>query len=167
MAEHLMCDMREKCDLDFDLVQTTRAFTFGDGQRKSSMGSMIGDIFLGGDRQTIEISVMDDDLPLLIGMDALGPECASALIDCGNGFLVPPKISFHIFQCRRLPSGHLAINVASPMWWQKLPLSLQNIVENPIRDALEDVSEWPATAAAAETDVPLGLTVGAAAPASS
>ena len=53
------------------------------------------------------------------------------------------------------------------MWWQKIPLSLQNIVENLIRGALEDVSEWPETAAATETDAPLGLTVGAAAPASS
>ena len=128
---------------------------------------MTGEIFLGGDKQTIEISVMDNDVPLLIGMDILGPECTSALIDRGNGFLMLPKISFHVFQCRRLPSGHLAINVSSPMWWQKIPLSLQNIVENPNRGALEDVSEWPETAAATETDVPLGLTVGAAAPASS
>ena len=78
MAEHLTYDMKEKYDLDFDLVQTTRAFTFGDGQRKSSMGSMTGEIFLGGDKQTIEISVMDSDVPLLIGMDILGPKCASA-----------------------------------------------------------------------------------------
>ena len=167
MAEHLTYDMKVKYDLDFDLVSTTRVFTFGDGERKRSMGSMTGEIFLGGDKQTIEISVMDNDVPLLIGMDILGPECTSALIDCGNGYLMLPKISFHLFQCRRMPSGHLAINVTSPTWWQKIPLSIQNIVENANCSAVEDMSEPPETAAATETDGPTGPTAGEAATASS
>ena len=57
------------------------------------MGSTIGKIFLGGGEETIEISAMDNEVPLLIGMDILGPECTSAMIDWGNGYLVLSKLS--------------------------------------------------------------------------
>ena len=162
MAEYLTYDMKEKHDLDFDLVKTTRAFTFGDGQRKSSMGSTIGNIFLGGGEETIEISVMDNEVPLLIGMDILGPECTSAMIDCGNGYLLPPKLSSNIFQCRKIPSGHLAINVTSPAWWQGAHMSLQNVSENASCNALEDEAGPSGAAGAPETVGPTGSTARAA-----
>ena len=47
MAEYLAYDMEQQHDIEFDLKETMRNFTFGDGQRKSSMGTMVGDIFLG------------------------------------------------------------------------------------------------------------------------
>ena len=93
---------------------------------------MIGEIFLGGDKQALEISVMDNDVPLLIWMDILGPECTSALIDCGNGYLMLPKLSNNIYQCKRLGSGHLAINVTTPQWWETISpgvAALTNVCE--------------------------------------
>eukprot|EP00959_Pyramimonas_sp_CCMP1952_P185004 3868186-Pyramimonas_sp.AAC.1 len=80
---------------------------------------MTGDIFLGDGLEKVELSIMDNEVPLLIGMGILGPDHASALIDCGGGYLMLPKLSSNIFQCWEMPSGHLAINVTTPAWWQR------------------------------------------------
>ncbi|CAK0898390.1 unnamed protein product [Prorocentrum cordatum] len=143
MAENLAYEMKEKHDLNFDSAELTRYFTFGDGKRKSSMGTMTGDIFLGDGLENIELSIMDNEVPLLIGMDILGPDHASALIDCGNGYLMLPKLSSNIVQCRKMPSGHLAINVTTPTWWQHVPRNLPNITERHSEKALVDVSDLP------------------------
>ncbi|CAK0860660.1 unnamed protein product [Prorocentrum cordatum] len=146
MAEHLIYDMEEKHNIRFDVVERTRHFTFGDGRRKSSMGTMTGAIFLGDGQEKIEISIMDNEVPLLVGMDVLGPDHTNALIDCGNGYLMLPKISHHVFQCRKMPSGHLAINVTTPTWWQNIPQSLPNIVGITQCNAMEDEAETSAVA---------------------
>ncbi|CAK0846211.1 unnamed protein product [Prorocentrum cordatum] len=144
MAEHLIYDMEEKHNILFDVVERTRHFTFGDGRRKSSMGTMTGAIFLGDDKEKIGISIMDNEVPLLIGMDVLGPDHTNALIDCGNGYLMLPKISHHVFQCRKMPNGHLAINVTTPTWWQNTPHSLPNIVGITQCNAMKDEAETSA-----------------------
>ncbi|CAK0844313.1 unnamed protein product, partial [Prorocentrum cordatum] len=146
MAEHLIYDMEEKHNILFDVVERTRYFTFGDGRRKSSMGTMTGAIFLGDGQEKIEISIMDNEVPLLIGMDVLGSDHTNALIDCGNGYLMLPKISHHVFQCRKMPSGHLAINVTTPARWQNVPQSLPNIVGITLCNALEDEAKTSAAA---------------------
>ncbi|CAK0856560.1 unnamed protein product [Prorocentrum cordatum] len=136
IAKLLVRNMKEKLDTEFGLAETTRFFTFRDGQRKSSMGFTVGNICLGSGQERIEISVMDDDALVLIGADILGPGHASALIDCGNGYLMLPKISNHIHQCRKMPSGHLAINVTTPTWWPNIPLSPPGFREIASRRAL-------------------------------
>ncbi|CAK0818064.1 unnamed protein product [Prorocentrum cordatum] len=146
MAEHLIYDMEEKHSLLLDVVERTRYFTFDGGRRKSSMGTMTGAIFLGDGHEKIEISIMDNEVPLLIGMDVLGPDHTNALIDCGNGYLMLPKISHHVFQCRKMPSGHLAINVTTPTRWQNIPQSFPNIVGITQCSALEDEAKTSAVA---------------------
>ena len=110
---------------------------------------------------------MDNEVPLLIGMDILGPECASAMIDCGNGYLVLPQLSANIVQCRKMPSGHLAINVTSPTWWQTVRWSPQHLLENADCNALEDEPGLPEAAVAKETDGSTGPISGAGVAASS
>ncbi|CAK0866744.1 unnamed protein product [Prorocentrum cordatum] len=86
---------------------------------------------------------MDSEKPLLIGMDILGPDYASALIDCGNGYLMLPELSSNIFQCPKMPSGQLTINVATPARRQHAPRGIPNITELHSEKALVDVSDLP------------------------
>ncbi|CAK0814132.1 unnamed protein product [Prorocentrum cordatum] len=164
MAENLAYDMKERHDINFDLAELTRYFTFGDGRRKSSMGAVTGDIFLGDGLENIEISIMDNEVSLLIGMDILGPACASALIDCGNGYIMLPKTSSNIFQCRKMSSGRLAINVTTPTWWQHVPRGIPNITEPHSEKALVDVSDLPEAKVGAELTGSAELLSGAAEP---
>ncbi|CAK0895853.1 unnamed protein product, partial [Prorocentrum cordatum] len=162
MAENLACDMKDHYDINFDLAELTRYFTFGDGNRKSSMGAMTGDIFLGDGLEKVEISIMDNEVPLLIGMDLLGPDYASALIDCGNGYLMLPKLSSNIFQCWKMPSGHLAINATTSAWRQHVPRGIPNITELHKEKALVDVSDLPESKVGAELAGSAELLSGAA-----
>ncbi|CAK0819608.1 unnamed protein product, partial [Prorocentrum cordatum] len=110
MAEYLTYDMEENFGLEFE----------------------------GDHSETVELSIVDYEMPLLIGMDLLGPDRTSALIDCGKGYLMMPKMSPHPFECQKMPSGHLAINVATPKWWETVFWSIPNASYIGTTLALED-----------------------------
>ena len=82
-------------------------------------------------------------------MDLLGPDRTSALVDCRNGYVMLPKISPHLFQCRKMPSGHLAVNATTPKRWQSVDWSVPSFHEIGGALALKDkpsLAEGPAEA---------------------
>ncbi|CAK0827878.1 unnamed protein product, partial [Prorocentrum cordatum] len=109
IAEYLAYDLLEGFGREFARRDTARTLTSGDGARKNAMGTMAGDIFLEGGKGSVELSIMDNEVPLLIGIDILGVHRTSVVIDCGNGYVMLPKISPNLFQLsealQRSPGG--------------------------------------------------------------
>ena len=121
VVEDLVYDMKEIHDIEFEMDMSQNSFTFGDGNRKASISAVTGSIFLADTTLAVRLSVMDNMVPILLGMDVLA-DATGAILDCGNGYLGLPKICCDkVFYCEKLPSGHLAVNLTSPTWWTEVP----------------------------------------------
>ena len=72
--------------------------------------------YLAGVPQDYKFSIMDARVPPLIGMDLMTPW--GAVVDTGHSLVCFVTVSTQLFACHRLASGHMAINLATPVWWQ-------------------------------------------------
>ena len=148
-VENLMYEMLDQHQVEFETHDDTCSFTFGDGLQKSSMGTVSGQAFLGPKLRDINLSVMPNRVPILLGMDILTDDL-KVVVDCGRNWLGLPTLGNKIYYCERLSSKHLAINLSSPQWWKEVPLSLTLGPENLVTVTKADpvvVEEVPEQAA--------------------
>ena len=141
--ENLMYEMLDEHDVEFETNNDTCSFTFGDGLQKSSMGTVTGEIFLGGELVKVNLSVMPNRVPILLGMDIL-TDLLKVVVDCGRNWIGLPTLG-KVFYCERLSSNHLAVNLSTPQWWKEVPLSLPSTEclqsEAPVQQSL--IEELP------------------------
>ncbi|CAK0901098.1 unnamed protein product [Prorocentrum cordatum] len=122
-VENLMYEMLDQHGQEFETTHDECSFTFGDGLQKSSMGTVKGNVFLGGDLTEVKLSVMPNRVPILLGMDIL-TDSLKVVVDCGRNWIGLPTMGNKVFFCERLSSNHLAVNLTTPQWWREVPLSL-------------------------------------------
>ncbi|CAK0837902.1 unnamed protein product, partial [Prorocentrum cordatum] len=122
-VENLMYEMLDQHGQEFETTHDECSFTFGDGLQKSSMGTVKGNVFLGGDLTEVKLSVMPNRVPILLGMDIL-TDSLKVVVDCGRNWIGLPTMGNKVFYCERLSSNHMAVNLTTPQWWKEVPLSL-------------------------------------------
>ncbi|CAK0851391.1 unnamed protein product [Prorocentrum cordatum] len=123
--ENLMYEMLVDHGEEFETDSEACSFTFGDGLSKSSMGTVTGNVFLGGDLFYVRLSVMPNRVPILLGMDILS-DCLKMVVDCGQNWIGLPTLGNKVFYCERLSSNRMAVNVSTPQWWKEAPFFLPN-----------------------------------------
>ncbi|CAK0809563.1 unnamed protein product [Prorocentrum cordatum] len=151
-VENLMYEMMVMHDVEFEAHDDTCSFTFGDGPQKSSMGTVSGRAYLGPELRDISLSVMANNVPILLGMDIL-TDALKVVVDCGRNWIGFPTLGNKVYYCERLSSKHLAINLSTPQWWREvsLPLSLESCHVNMTRRGsivLDEKPEEPVTGCA-------------------
>eukprot|EP00959_Pyramimonas_sp_CCMP1952_P241819 5054252-Pyramimonas_sp.AAC.1 len=84
-----MYEMYDQHGQEFETNHDACSFAFGDGLQKSSMGTVSGNVFLGGDPVEVRLSAMPNRVPILLGMDIL-TDSLKVAVDCGRNWIGLP-----------------------------------------------------------------------------
>ena len=122
-VEELQLAMSEVGCEDIEVLDEVPSFTFGNGESKSALNTILINMHLTPAQKRVKMSVLAARVPILLGMDLLRTEC-NAVIDCGRGLLCLPSICPTFYYCEPLSGGHLAVNLTNPEWWRSVPASL-------------------------------------------
>eukprot|EP00959_Pyramimonas_sp_CCMP1952_P099093 2071428-Pyramimonas_sp.AAC.1 len=88
------------------------------------MGMVTGKAFLGPELRGLSLSVMDNRVPILLGVDILKDDL-KVVVDCGRNWIGLPALGNAVYHCERPSSKRVAIDLLTPQRWWEVSFSLQ------------------------------------------